>query len=106
MRVRTGILAGSRGTLAATGATPWADLYACYRVFTLQTVVTGAPTGVSCVLEGSLDGVTPFVLATSTSTTGDVQFAIDKPAQYVRVNLGTLTAGTAPTVTAFVGASN
>lgn len=85
-------------TAVATGAT--FSLSAVRRTFTLVTTVTGAPTGVSLTLEGSLDGSQWYVLATSTSTTGDAQFAVDKPARYVRANLGTLTAGTAPTVTA------
>ena len=63
-------------------------------------MVTGAPTGVSVTLQGSLDGTNWFILATSTSTTGDYQSVADKPCHFVRANLGTLTGGTAPTVTA------
>lgn len=70
--------------------------------FGMQTKVTGAPTTVSLTLEGSLDGVNWTVLATSTSTTGDYQAAVDKPVAFIRGNLGTLTGGTAPTVTARV----
>ena len=105
MRVRTGRVAVNIGNqLAATGAAPWVDMEACYGRFSLQTIVTGAPTAVSITLEGSNDGVTPFgvALITSTSTTGDTQYAVDKMCQFIRVNLGTLTLGTAPKVTAFV----
>lgn len=61
--------------------------------------MTGAPATISVTLEGSLDGSTWFVLATSTSVTGDYQTATDKPVAFLRGNLGTLTGGTAPTVT-------
>lgn len=62
--------------------------------------MTGAPTTVSVTLQGSLDGVNWFVLATSSSTTGDYQSVADKPVFFVRANLATLTGGTSPTVTA------
>lgn len=83
----------------AVGAGTTFNLSAVRSKFTMVSAVTGAPTGVSLTLEGSIDGSTWYVLATSTSTTGDTQFAVDKPARYVRANLGTLTGGTAPTVT-------
>ena len=89
--------------VTATGDIGSTDLGVCYSKFSLQTVVTGGPTGVSCTLQGSLDGTNYAVLATSTSTTGDLQTVADKPVRFIKVNLGTLTAGTSPTVTAHVG---
>lgn len=67
--------------------------------------VTGSPTGVSVTLEGSLDGTNWVVLDTSTTTTNEIRFVTGKPVIQVRANLGTLTAGTSPTVSVeYVGA--
>lgn len=101
-QVITTATATAVGDIGGTGGV--VDLGATYSVFGLQTVVTGAPTGVSATLQGSLDGTNFFVLATSTSTTGDYQTAVDKPVRYLKVNLGTFTAGTSPKFTAFIGA--
>jgi len=91
-----------RGTAAGAGATE--ALTSPLSTFTMQTVVTGAPTAVSVTLEGSLDGSNWTTIATSTSTTGDQQYAVDKPQTYVRANLGTLTGGTSPVVTVYLAA--
>jgi hypothetical protein len=90
--------------LTATGTSAVCELEQICKVFTMQTVATGGAT-VSITLQGSLDGTNWTTLATSTSATGDQQYAVDKPQKYLRVNLGTLTGGTAPTVTAYVAAS-
>ncbi|PHS09397.1 MAG: hypothetical protein COA78_12105 [Blastopirellula sp.] len=61
----------------------------------------GSPTTVTIALEGSLDGVTFFVLDSSTYTSvANMNFAVDKPVNYVRLNLTVLSGGTSPTVTA------
>lgn len=88
----------------AVGAGGSYDLSGCYSKFTLQTVVSGAPTTVSVVLEGSLDGTNWTTLATSSSTTGDQQSVADKPQAYVRARVATLTGGTSPAVSAFIAA--
>ena len=68
-------------------------------------VVTGAPTAVSVTLQGSLDGINWVTLDTSTITTSEIRFVTGKPVVQVRANLGTLTAGTSPTVSVdYVGA--
>lgn len=90
--------------VAVTGAGSAIDLGVVHRTISMQTVVTGAPT-VSITLKGSLDGTNYVTLATSTSGTGDLQVSVDKPVRFVKVSLDTLTGGTAPTVTAWVGAS-
>lgn len=100
-QVITTATATATGDVGGTGGV--VDLGATYCKFGLQTLVTGAPTGVSATLQGSLDGTHFYTLATSTSTTGDYQSVADKPTRWIKVNLGTLTAGTAPTFTAFVG---
>ena len=71
-----------------------------------QISVTGAPSAVSVTLEGSLDGSTWVVLDTSTITTSEIRFVANKPVLFVRGNLGTLTGGTAPTVSVeYMGAN-
>jgi hypothetical protein len=87
----------------ATGAGATFDTGTIVATGVIQTIVTGSPSAVSCTLQASLNGSTWVTVATSTSTTGDFQYAVDKPARYFRANLGTLTGGTAPTVTAWVG---
>jgi len=94
---------------AATSTGPGAvtDLGVVRSSHTLQTSTTGAPTGVTVTLEGSLAATGPWVtLATSTSTTGDVQSATGKAVRYVRANLTVLTGGTAPTVTALIASGS
>lgn len=108
-RVLPGGLGATLTVLSATGTAPvdalgrGYDLECVRAKHAMHTVVTGGPTGVSIKLQGSLDGANWYDLATSTSTTGDYQTAVDKPARYLRVNLGTLTGGTSPTVQAFIG---
>ena len=103
-QVATGRQVISFVTVTTTGdLTAGVDLGVTYSKFGMQTVVTGAPTGVSATLQGSLDGTHWYTLATSTSTTGDYQSVADKPTRWIKVNLGTFTAGTSPTFTASVG---
>ena len=87
--------------VAVTSTSATIDLGTARSNHTMQTVVTGGPT-VSATLQGSLDGTNWVTLATSTSATGDMQHAVDKPVRYLRVVLGTFTGGTAPTFTARV----
>lgn len=107
-QVVTGRTVITTATASATGDIGGAggivDLEKAFSKFGIQTVVTGAPTAISATLQGSLDGVNFYVLATSTSTTGDYQTAVDKPTRWLKVNLGTLTGGTTPKITAFIGA--
>lgn len=93
---------------AATSTGPGAvvDLGVVRSSHTLQTTVTGTPSGATVTLEGSLAAAGPWAtLATSTSTTGDVQTATGKAVRYVRANLTVLTGGTAPTVTALIASA-
>jgi hypothetical protein len=72
---------------------------------TVQATTTGNPTAVTVDLEGSLDNITWFQIATSPFTAGEITaqgsmfHVIDTPVRYVRVNLTTLLGGTSPTVT-------
>lgn len=92
----------SLNAATGTGAGTALDFGVPVSAATIQTIVTGAPATVSCTLQGSLDGINWVVLATSSSTTGDMQHAVDKPVRWLRANLATLTGGTAPTVTAWI----
>jgi hypothetical protein len=68
--------------------------------FTWTVVVTGSPTAVVVNLEGSIDGANWFTLDTCNATTSEMRHVINKDVVSLRANLATLTAGTAPTVTA------
>ena len=67
--------------------------------FAWQVAVTGSPSGISTTLQGSLDGATWLTLDTSTNTSGELRAISGKPVTFLRANVGTLTGGTAPTVT-------
>lgn len=76
-------------------------------LFTMQVILTGAPTAAVVVLEGSLDnGVTYATIMTWDTGVGRVSGDLVTIAGYgldnVRARLVTLTGGTAPTVTAIV----
>ena len=71
----------------------------------VQVVITGAPTAVTVDLEISLDGSIWVSAASHVMSAGELTatqalfHVVDKPSWNVRVNVVTLTAGTAPTVT-------
>ena len=75
------------------------------RNHSVQITITGAPTAVTVDLEGSLDGNTWVSLASHVMSAGELTAAaalfhvVDKAVRYVRINILTLTGGTAPTVT-------
>lgn len=71
-------------------------------LITWQTSTTGSPTGVSCTLQGSLDGVNWATIDTTTSTSGELRFVTNSPVVYIRLNLGTFSGGTVPTFTGLV----
>lgn len=103
MSVYDGVFdAAQIASLSGVGAGGTITLERALSNFTVQTVVTGGPTAVSLKLQGSLDGSNWSDLATSTSTTGDQQYVVDKPQKYLRANLGTLTGGASPKVTVYV----
>jgi hypothetical protein len=95
--------------VTATGDGPLIDLLVPHRTHAIQITATGAPTTVTGTLKGSLDRVNFFTIATwdtgAGQTLGDIIFAVDKPVTCLKVNLGTLTGGTSPTVTAHVASA-
>jgi hypothetical protein len=74
----------------------------------MQVVLTGAPSGGTVTLVGSLDGVNwSAALATftiGTDTNGDIKVSTGKPVIKARAVLAGLTGGTSPTVTALLAA--
>lgn len=90
------------GVLTETGVTTALDLQGLFQTLpsthVLQAVTTGSPT-VTGTLQGSLDGVTYFNLATAVDLASNALiFFVDKPVRYVKGSI-TLADGTAPTVT-------
>ena len=73
---------------------------------TVQVTITGGPTSVTVDLEGSLDNINWFQLATNPFDAGELAaggtlFHVDeKTVRFIRVNLTVLSGGTSPTVTA------
>ncbi len=78
------------------------------RTFGLQVVFTGGSPTVSLTIQGSNDGTNFFTLATFSTAggdaSGDIKFSVDKPVNWIRANLGTLSGGTNPTVSAYMTA--
>jgi hypothetical protein len=75
------------------------------RTYGIQVRHTGGPASAVIVLEGTINGEDYFTLGTwdsSTNASGDIVWIVDKPVAMIRANLGTLTGGTDPTVTADV----
>ena len=65
-----------------------------------QIGTTGSPSGISSTIQISLDKTVWATIDTSTATAGEVRvIAALVVAKFIKVNLGTLTSGTAPTVT-------
>jgi len=73
------------------------------RTWAMDVIVTGAPSAVTVLLEGSVDGgATWRTLTTMNTAAGARVEAPDKPATKIRANLTVLTGGTTPTVTAWI----
>lgn len=103
-RVVSGLEARLLDRVTATGASAATRLAEPLGTFTVQTVLSGgtAVTAISITLQGSLDGTNWTTLATSTSLTGDQQYAVDKPQNYIRANWASVTATANPTLTVYV----
>lgn len=97
----------SLNAATATGAGSWLTVNEeTASGFTWRLKVTGSPSATSITLEGCIepsrndcDSNTIFTLDTSTTTTNEMRHIVNKDAKHLRCNLGTLTAGTNPTVT-------
>lgn len=79
-----------------------------FRTFGLQVVLGGTVAATGCVvsLEFSNDGGTTWYAAKTwtkaSQSSGEILFLVDFPSLLGRVNLTTLSGGTAPTVKAYV----
>ncbi|PCJ39130.1 MAG: hypothetical protein COA71_14535 [SAR86 cluster bacterium] len=95
------------GAVTSTGVSVSKDLGKVVSHHTVQITTTGDPTAVTVDLEASLDNETFIQIGThpfpaEDITAGNAMFhVIDKPVQFIQLNLTTLTGGTAPTVSAF-----
>lgn len=70
---------------------------------TFQVVTTGGPATCTLNVQGSLDNINWFDLSGNQTCTSSLMFhVVNKPVQYVRINLSALTGGTSPTVTTTV----
>jgi len=91
------------GAAFAVPVSPSAQRGGFIQTMAWQIVTTGAPSGISVTLQGSLDGVNWFnigsAVTTATLTLINLANANAGPYAFVRANLGTLTGGTSPTVT-------
>lgn len=81
--------------VAATGAS---DVYVVPqnearlpRAIAWCTVFSGTPSAITAKIQGSLDNSNWFDLDTSTSTSGELRFIIDKPVKFVRANITSYT---------------
>lgn len=86
--------------VSATGPGAAVDLSSSpLRHHAWEIVVTGAPTASEVHLQGSLDNTNWYTLDTSTTTSSELRFVVDKPVRFVRANWISVSGGTAPTVT-------
>jgi hypothetical protein len=104
---------GTRGvSLAAVISTGAGDEFALApyflgvlpSVFAFDILITGSPSGVTVLLEGSLDGTNWFTMETVAGTSDSLNFSVDKPVRFVRANLTVLTGGSSPTVAVGIAA--
>jgi len=68
--------------------------------------VGGTLTSWTAILEGSLDSTNWTTLISHTTPDGSTQWAVDKPCNFVRLNLSTLSLGTATSINIYVAASS
>ncbi len=86
--------------VTVTGAGNSVDLMHTYKDYSWQIELTGSPTSIEVRLEGSIDGTNWGILdlITDPSAAG-LRHVVNKPIQYIRANVVTLSGGTNPTVT-------
>lgn len=92
----------SWATMTASGTTTAFDVRQLSpSQHSMQAIETGGPSGCSVQLEGSLDNVNWFNLSGAQSCTAASIFfsVVQRPADFVRGNVTTLSGGTSPTIT-------
>ena len=96
----------SLNAAAATGAGTQVDFSRPRQYISMQVSFTSNPSPVKVTLEGTIDGVNWFTLATfdtgASGRTGDIIDSNTLSVLSARANLITLTGGTTPTVTATI----
>ena len=84
---------------SSTGATPSIVARVSPSRHTVQLLLTGGPTGCAYQLEGSLDNSNWENLSGTQDCTSVTMFhVVDRPVNYIRGNLTTLSGGSSPTV--------
>lgn len=68
----------------------------------IQITDTGSPASISITLQGSLDNGTTWNNIGSAITSTGLSFITNSPCSMIRLNLGTLSGGSSPTVTGIV----
>lgn len=94
--VNQGIAQGDVGPIVAMP--PRSSRHIIPTNIALQIDITGAPSGVTVTLNGSLDGVNFYPVATYNATTGALYFIANSPVRFWQAVLTTLTGGTTPKV--------
>jgi hypothetical protein len=72
--------------------------------FTWTSKSTGTPTGVTVLLEGTIDNVNWFELDRSVAIVSEMRHVVNKGVNQIRTNLSALTGGSTPTVTTRIAA--
>jgi hypothetical protein len=91
---------GTFPPIGAPGSVPFSR-------YAIQTKGVGAaPTSWTAILEGSLDATNWTTLISHTTPDGGTAFAVDKPCTFVRLNLSTLSLGSATAINVYVTASS
>lgn len=92
--------------VTSTGVGPAKGLSRLIDKHVLQVDITGGPSAVTVILEGSIDGNDFGIISTHAFSAADLTnttaifFDLDSPLLHIRLNLTVLSGGTAPTVTA------
>lgn len=76
------------------------------RTYTWTIRITGAPSAAEVRLEGTIDGNNFYTLDTSTTTTSEMRFVVNRPISNIRANVITLTGGSSPAVTVKIYTDN
>jgi hypothetical protein len=68
--------------------------------------IGGTLTSWTAILEGSLDSTNWTTLISHTTPDGSTQWIVDKPCNFVRLNLSTLVLGSATSINVYIAASS
>lgn len=98
--VASGILAGDTGVVYGLG--PYAGRGVLDNWLGVQIDITGGPTTVLVTIQGSIDGVHFYPVATYNATTGGLYFIANFAMRFVQAVLTSLAGGASPAVTVHI----